>query len=150
MISDTLLDTYGESIDAEELYRVMKIALRCECCSRLWLFYDDFNQGTPYLKEQCSSGYIENDLVLQNGRTKKCLCGYKIPLYEKSNPFIRRVISDVDYDKFSGIVMIDKLRGQLEMILNCPNCMRMWFYKKSNHNELFLHEGLVIESGISG
>lgn len=42
-ISDTDYDKYTGQVDSEVLYREMKSFLKCNNCSRLWIFWSGFN-----------------------------------------------------------------------------------------------------------
>jgi hypothetical protein len=41
-ISDTEFDSFSGAVDAEEVYARMRHFLKCPSCSRLWIYWDGF------------------------------------------------------------------------------------------------------------
>ncbi len=53
LIEDTTLDNFGNSISAEELYKVSTIAAKCPSCGRLHIFWNGFKTAASvYLEEK--------------------------------------------------------------------------------------------------
>lgn len=57
-----------------------------------------------------------------------CKCGTVIRTGEIPNPHQLLVISDNDFDKFSGLVEAEDLYKSMKHVLLCPTCERLWFY----------------------
>lgn len=59
----------------------------------------------------------------------KCLCGQTI---ETSglipNPHEWRIISDIDFDAFSGLVQADDLYRSSAIMYRCPKSDHIWIY----------------------
>jgi hypothetical protein len=44
------------------------------------------------------------------------------------NPFEWKLISDVEYDKFQGTIGAEELYSQMQSILKCDQCGRLWIF----------------------
>ena len=45
-ISDVEFDKFSGSVDAEEIYKIMKSIIKCQNCSTMWFFWNGF-QAEP-------------------------------------------------------------------------------------------------------
>lgn len=59
-----------------------------------------------------------------------CKCGHVIGLGEIPNPNEWNMISDVEYDRFSGKIDAEELYRLMKSFLVCANCQRLWIYWK--------------------
>jgi hypothetical protein len=65
----------------------------------------------------------------------KCKCGNKINYGEIPNPNELLVISDVEYDEFSGSIDSEKLYKRMKSILQCNKCNRLFYFRNGLENE---------------
>ena len=65
----------------------------------------------------------------------KCKCGNKISYGEIPNPNELLVISDIEYDEFSGSIDSEKLYKQMKSILQCKKCNRLLYFHNGFENE---------------
>lgn len=64
IISDVEFDNFQGMVDAEEIYRKMKIVVHCKKCKRLYVFWNGFDsEPDVYVKENPDSA----DLLRQFG-----------------------------------------------------------------------------------
>jgi hypothetical protein len=59
-----------------------------------------------------------------------CKCGHVIGFGEIPNPNEWNMISDVEYDRFSGKIDAEELYRSMKSLLICANCKRLWIYWK--------------------
>ena len=58
----------------------------------------------------------------------RCECDTVLRFGTIPNPDEYLLISDVQYDGFSGLVDAEKLYIQMKSMLKCPTCGRLWIY----------------------
>ena len=58
----------------------------------------------------------------------KCKCGNVIKTGEIPNPNEWLIISDVDYDAYSGNIDSEELYKEMKSMLVCKQCGRLWVY----------------------
>ncbi len=63
-----------------------------------------------------------------------CKCGHKIGYGEIPNPNELLVISDIEYDAFSGLIDSEELYKQMKSMLQCEKCNRLWYFKNGFKN----------------
>lgn len=64
-----------------------------------------------------------------------CKCGNIIKTGEIPNPNEWLLISDVEYDKYSGSIDSEDLYVEMKRILVCNQCKRIWIYWENNQKE---------------
>ena len=57
-----------------------------------------------------------------------CKCGNIISYGEIPNPHEWLIISDVEYDSFSGSIDSEELYKQMKSMLKCEVCGRIWIF----------------------
>jgi len=57
-----------------------------------------------------------------------CKCDEIINLGDIPSPNILKVISDEEYDNFSGLIDSEDLYMQMKIIVKCPNCERLHIF----------------------
>jgi hypothetical protein len=57
-----------------------------------------------------------------------CRCDEVLRFGEIPCPIEWRVISDVDFDRFSGQVDAENIYRATQMMLKCPRCGRLWVF----------------------
>ena len=57
-----------------------------------------------------------------------CRCAESLRYGEIPNRIEWLVISDVEYDRFSGSVDAEELYRAMKSILKCPKCGRLWIF----------------------
>jgi hypothetical protein len=57
-----------------------------------------------------------------------CRCGEALSYSEIPCRIEYKFISDVDYDKYEGIINADELYSQMRSILLCSKCSRLWIF----------------------
>ncbi|EHO15092.1 hypothetical protein [Myroides odoratimimus] len=60
----------------------------------------------------------------------KCECNEVIKLREIPSPYQYLMISDVEYDSYSGLVDTEELYSKMTILVKCPACHRMYIYNK--------------------
>ncbi len=58
----------------------------------------------------------------------KCTCGNIIKAGQIPNPNEWLIISDVEYDNYSGKIDAEKLYKDMKTLLKCGSCNRIWIY----------------------
>lgn len=58
----------------------------------------------------------------------ECKCGNIIKSGEIPNPNEWLLISDVEYDKYSGEIDSEELYQEMKSMLICKQCRRIWVY----------------------
>jgi len=58
----------------------------------------------------------------------KCKCNNVIKIGEIPNPNEWLIISDIEYNKYSGNVDSEELYKELRTVLICNHCSRIWIY----------------------
>ncbi|WP_299107024.1 hypothetical protein [uncultured Tenacibaculum sp.] len=58
----------------------------------------------------------------------KCKCRKIIRLNQIPNPNEWLIISDIDYDNYSGMIDSEKLYTKMESMFKCFNCGRLWVF----------------------
>jgi hypothetical protein len=69
----------------------------------------------------------------------KCICGNKINYGEIPNKNEFLIISDVEYDNFSGLIDSEKLYKKMKSILECKKCHRLYFFKNGFNNDPIIY-----------
>ena len=57
-----------------------------------------------------------------------CKCGNVIDLGEIPSPNQFLIISDIEYDKFSGMIDAEELYGKMKIVVNCNTCRRLHIF----------------------
>ncbi|HLO87733.1 MAG TPA: hypothetical protein VK203_22380 [Nostocaceae cyanobacterium] len=65
----------------------------------------------------------------------KCKCGNVIKTGEIPNPNEWLIISDVDYDLYSGSINSEELYKEMKSMLICNKCSRLWIYWEGSEKE---------------
>jgi hypothetical protein len=65
----------------------------------------------------------------------KCTCGNVIRYGQIPCPDEFLFISDVDYDKYTGLIDAEELYRNMKSILQCGNCKRLWVYWNGFKND---------------
>ena len=65
----------------------------------------------------------------------RCKCGHKISYGEIPNPNELLVISDIEYDEFSGLIDSEKIHMQMKSIFQCQKCNRLFYFCNGFENE---------------
>jgi len=63
-----------------------------------------------------------------------CKCKQKLSYGEIPNPIEWLMISDVDYDRHEGIIDSEKLYMEMQNILKCDKCGRLWIFWGGFHS----------------
>jgi hypothetical protein len=73
----------------------------------------------------------------------QCNCGEILRYGEIPNPIEWLLISDVDFDKFAGMVDSEQIYVSAKNLLRCPKCLRIWIFWNgfSESPQSFLLEG---------
>jgi hypothetical protein len=58
-----------------------------------------------------------------------CKCDNRISYGAISNPSEWLAISDVDYDKYTGMIDAEVLYAAMKSVLVCDQCKRLWIFK---------------------
>jgi hypothetical protein len=59
----------------------------------------------------------------------QCVCGYMISTSgEIPHPYQWELVSDVDFDGFSGLVDADQIYMKATVMFRCPSCDHLWVY----------------------
>lgn len=58
----------------------------------------------------------------------RCKCGEILRYGEIPNPIEWNIISDVEMDRFTGLVDAGELYREMKSMLLCPSCGRLWIY----------------------
>ena len=59
----------------------------------------------------------------------ECNCGYIIKSNMIPSPNDWIFMSEVEYDKYSGLVDSEELYMAMGRMVMCPNCERIWLYR---------------------
>ncbi|ASS48068.1 MAG: hypothetical protein A3D31_00735 [Candidatus Fluviicola riflensis] len=59
-----------------------------------------------------------------------CECDEVIRLHDIPSPNVLMMISDEEYDEFSGLIDAEELYMRMKMIVKCPSCKRLYFFSK--------------------
>ena len=65
----------------------------------------------------------------------KCKCDNIIKTGEIPNPNEWLIMSDVEYDEFSGMVDTEELYMRMKSMLVCKQCGRLWMYWNGYDND---------------
>lgn len=57
-----------------------------------------------------------------------CRCGKQLRYGEIPNPIEWLLISDVEYDDFTGMVDAETIYKKMRSMMVCPNCSRLWIF----------------------
>lgn len=57
-----------------------------------------------------------------------CACGRRLGFGEIPNPIEFLLISETDYDAYSGLVDSEELYRKMASMLKCPTCGRLWIF----------------------
>lgn len=58
-----------------------------------------------------------------------CKCSHYINLSEIPSPNQFLMISDIDYDKYQGLVDAEDIFRAMNIVVICPNCGRLYVYR---------------------
>ena len=58
----------------------------------------------------------------------QCRCGEVLRYGEIPNPIEWLLISDREFDSFSGVIESERLYRKMRSLLQCPDCKRLWVY----------------------
>lgn len=77
-----------------------------------------------------------------------CKCGEWLLYGDIPNPIEWLLISDIEYDKFSGVVDAEDVYRVMKHLLRCPNCGRLWvFWNGFDHEpEEYVPKAAIEES----
>ena len=65
----------------------------------------------------------------------KCTCGEIIKFNEIPNPNEWRLISDVKYDEYTGMIDAEDLDAAMKSMIICNRCNRLWIYWNGFEND---------------
>jgi hypothetical protein len=57
-----------------------------------------------------------------------CRCGETLSYGEIPSPIEWKIISDVAFDRFTGMVNAEEVYAAMESALRCPRCNRLWVF----------------------
>jgi hypothetical protein len=57
-----------------------------------------------------------------------CVCNTVISLSDIPSPNIIKMISDEEYDNYSGLIDAEELYLKMKIIVKCPSCDRLHIY----------------------
>lgn len=60
--------------------------------------------------------------------TLNCACGHRISYSAIPSPDEWLLISDVEFDSFSGMVDAEDIYRAMKSLLKCPVCGRLWVF----------------------
>lgn len=64
-----------------------------------------------------------------------CKCGETLFLQKIPNDKEYKFISDVEYDKYEGMIDSEKLYMEMKSFIKCNKCGRLWFFWDGFNNE---------------
>lgn len=64
----------------------------------------------------------------------KCSCNEVIQYGEIPSPYEWLLISDVEFDKYSGLIDAEEVYRDMKRLLKCPNCGRLWIFWNDNES----------------
>lgn len=63
-----------------------------------------------------------------------CKCGCTIPLGEVPSPNQYMIISDIDYEKYQGLINAEDLYLKMSIVAKCSNCGRLYIFWNGFNN----------------
>lgn len=63
-----------------------------------------------------------------------CKCVYTILLGEVPSPNQYMIISDIDYEKYQGLINAEDLYLKMSIVTKCSNCGRLYIYWNGFNN----------------
>ena len=65
----------------------------------------------------------------------RCKCGNVIPLGEVPSPNQYMMISDIDYDKYQGLIDAEELYLKMCIVAKCSSCKRLYIFGNGYNND---------------